>query len=256
MRIVMSKTVLVTGGFDPIHSGHISYLTEAAKHGKRLVVGLNSDAWLSRKKGKAFLPLEERISIVKNLKMVDSCFIFNDDDNSACDAIERILSETMDTVVFANGGDRNDINTPEYDKYKKHPDVEFQFNIGGEKTNSSSWILNRWTNERYAERDWGQWKVYDEGLGWKVKQLLIYPGKSLSNQKHQFRNEHWYVLSGAVDIQLEYPDKASNIHLTTHTKFIIPKGVWHHTTNSGKKAAVILETQYGTACEESDILRK
>ena len=61
----MYKTVLVTGGFDPIHSGHISYLREASKLGKRLIVGLNSDDWLARKKGRAFLPYEERKQIVE-----------------------------------------------------------------------------------------------------------------------------------------------------------------------------------------------
>lgn len=252
----MYKIVLVTGGFDPIHSGHISYLRAAAELGDRLVVGLNSDEWLARKKGRAFLPLEERKIIVEGLEMVDRCIVFDDSDNSACLAIDSILGDTMDTVVFANGGDRNDVNTPEYARYQNHPDVEFEFNVGGGKTNSSSWILNRWRNERFAERTWGQWKVYDEGLGWKVKQLVVYPGQSLSNQKHEFRNEHWHVLEGGVDIHLEYPDKKSVISLAAHTKFIIPQGVWHRTVNNGKKNAVILETQYGKKCEESDIIRK
>jgi D-beta-D-heptose 7-phosphate kinase/D-beta-D-heptose 1-phosphate adenosyltransferase len=60
--------VLVTGGFDPIHSGHIEYFKEAKKLGDTLVVGLNSNAWLERKKGKAFLPIDERMTIIENLK--------------------------------------------------------------------------------------------------------------------------------------------------------------------------------------------
>ena len=103
----MSKIVLVTGGFDPIHSGHISYLTQAKALGNRLVVGLNSDEWLSRKKGKAFLPYKERVAIVEALKVVDWIVEFDDSDDSAINAIDKILSDTMDTVVFANGGDRN-----------------------------------------------------------------------------------------------------------------------------------------------------
>lgn len=148
MFIKMSKIVLVTGGFDPIHSGHIHYLNDAKKLGYKLIVGLNSDEWLIRKKGKNFLSIEERKIIVENLKPVDYVISFNDEDGSACDAIEKILSDTWDTVVFANGGDRNNKNTPEYRKYKKHPDVEFVFGVGGNKINSSSKILADWENKR------------------------------------------------------------------------------------------------------------
>jgi len=148
MFIKMSKIVLVTGGFDPIHSGHIHYLNDAKKLGYKLIVGLNSDEWLIRKKGKNFLSIEERKIIVENLKPVDYVISFNDEDGSACDAIEKILSDTLDTVVFANGGDRNNQNTPEYRKYKKHPNVEFVFGVGGNKINSSSKILADWQNKR------------------------------------------------------------------------------------------------------------
>lgn len=64
------KVVLVTGGFDPLHSGHIAYLTAAKKLGDKLVVGINSDEWLTRKKGKPFMPLRERISIIRDRKSV------------------------------------------------------------------------------------------------------------------------------------------------------------------------------------------
>lgn len=148
MSTKTSKIVLVTGGFDPIHSGHIHYLNDAKKLGYKLIVGLNSDEWLIRKKGKNFLSIEERKIIVENLKPVDYVISFNDEDGSACDAIEKILSDTWDTVVFANGGDRNNKNTPEYRKYKKHPDVEFVFGVGGNKINSSSKILADWENKR------------------------------------------------------------------------------------------------------------
>jgi len=167
----MSKIVLVTGGFDPIHSGHISYLSQAKKLGDRLVVGLNSDDWLARKKGKAFLPYEERVTIVEALEMVDWIIKFDDSDNSAINAIDKILSDTMDTVVFANGGDRNNENTPEFLKYQNHPDVEFVFGVGGDKTNSSSWILDEWKTQKTL-RDWGYWRVLDDKGTVKVKELV------------------------------------------------------------------------------------
>ena len=117
------KIVLVTGGFDPIHSGHISYLKEAKKLGDKLFVGLNSDEWLRRKKGSEFLPYDERYMITSSLDMVDRIIPFNDDDDTACDAIEYILQTTSSEVVFANGGDRNNTTTPEYKKYGNYPNV-------------------------------------------------------------------------------------------------------------------------------------
>ena len=83
----MDKIVLATGGFDPIHSGHIQYLQAARQLGNCLIVGLNSDDWLGRKKGRSFMPFTERKSIIENLKSVAMCLGFKDQDNSAKDAI-------------------------------------------------------------------------------------------------------------------------------------------------------------------------
>ena len=107
------KTVLVTGGFDPLHSGHIEYFKEAKKLGDRLVVGVNSDEWLTRKKGRPFLPFHERAAIIKELKMVDQVIGFNDSDDTANHAIMQVMSTSKGKVVFANGGDRSKRNTPE-----------------------------------------------------------------------------------------------------------------------------------------------
>ena len=115
----MPKVVLVTGGFDPVHSGHIALFKAAQKLGDRLVIGINSDSWLSRKKGKPFMPFEERASIIQELKCVDEVIAFNDNDNTACAAITQLLSTKGSKwkVLFANGGDRTDTTTPEYRTY-------------------------------------------------------------------------------------------------------------------------------------------
>ena len=84
--------VLVTGGFDPIHGGHIDYFNAAKKLGDLLIVGVNSDSWLERKKGQSFMPITERVKIIENLKMVDRCMLFNDNDNSAIEAIKNVIS--------------------------------------------------------------------------------------------------------------------------------------------------------------------
>ena len=136
------KVSLVTGGFDPIHSGHISYFARAKDFSDFLVVGINTEEWLTNKTGQYFQSWVERADIIRHLRMVDAVITVPDDDKgSACGAIAKCL-EIADTVVFCNGGDRGKTNTPETDKYGDNPRVQFEFGIGGEdKKNSSSWIL-------------------------------------------------------------------------------------------------------------------
>jgi D-beta-D-heptose 7-phosphate kinase/D-beta-D-heptose 1-phosphate adenosyltransferase len=139
--------VLVTGGFDPLHVGHINYFNSAATLGDRLVVGLNSDEWLTRKKGAAFMPIAERKDIIRALRVVDAVLFFEDSDDTACHAIERALRMWSGArVIFANGGDRGENNTPEFEKYNRNPRVNFAFNVGGGKMQSSSDLLARWEN--------------------------------------------------------------------------------------------------------------
>ena len=140
------RVVIVSGGFDPIHSGHIEHFKEAKKLGDILIVGLNSDEWLTRKKGKPFLPLEERLAVVKSMRPVDSAVPFNDDNDSSIDLIKKALV-LFDDVLFANGGDRTQDNIPEIDEFDKDPRVQFAFGVGGtHKQNSSSWILKQWNS--------------------------------------------------------------------------------------------------------------
>jgi D-beta-D-heptose 7-phosphate kinase/D-beta-D-heptose 1-phosphate adenosyltransferase len=133
------KIVIVTGGFDPVHSGHIRYLNAAKALGDVLWVGINSDAWLERKKGRAFMPFDERETILHNIKSVDAVMRFDDSDGSACALLESVKKNwPYAEIIFANGGDRTDQNIPEMSV----TGVNFAFGVGGfEKNNSSSWIL-------------------------------------------------------------------------------------------------------------------
>ena len=106
------KISLVTGGFDPIHSGHISYFKRAKDFSDYLVVGINTEEWLTRKKGQYFQSWVERAEIIRHLEMVDAVVSWEDDEvGSACGAIAKCL-EIAETVVFCNGGDRGSTNTP------------------------------------------------------------------------------------------------------------------------------------------------
>jgi len=138
------KIILVSGGFDPIHSGHIEYFKEAKKLGDFLCVALNSDQWLVRKKGQYFMTENERASIIKALKPVDMVISFDDSDNTSKDAIKKIRNIfPLSKIIFANGGDRTKENIPE--KNINIPNIDFVFGVGGEfKKNSSSEILKNW----------------------------------------------------------------------------------------------------------------
>ena len=140
--MIFEKVSLVTGGFDPIHSGHLRYFERAKDFSDYLVVGLNTNEWLTNKKGQYFLPWTERADIIRHLDMVDAVITVEDDEQgSACGAIRKCL-EIADTVVFCNGGDRAKENTPEVLGYGEDHRVQFQYGVGGEdKKNSSSWIL-------------------------------------------------------------------------------------------------------------------
>jgi len=256
----MKTVVIVTGGFDPLHPGHIEYFKAAKQLGDELHVGLNSDEWLTRKKGRPFMKFKDRASIIEELSVVDKVISFDDSDDSACGAIYKTMATHGDIkIIFANGGDRTNTTTPEYKTYGDTPKVEFAFGVGGEnKANSSSWILDEWKTQK-TERDWGYWRVldYKPEKGYKVKELVIYPGKSLSDQRHFKRSEQWNILEGVVKIDTEYNNLLNTVQLDSHNKpYHIDKEVWHKASNPGTENAHILEVQRGIECVEEDIERR
>ena len=142
----MNDIILVSGGFDPLHSGHIYLITDASKYGD-VVVLLNSDAWLIQKKGKEFLPYKEREMIMNALKSVIDVIAFDDSDKTCIDGIRKAIEKYPNRKIkFANGGDRNDNTSPLPEKvYCEQNKVKVLWGIGGDnKANSSSWILKKW----------------------------------------------------------------------------------------------------------------
>jgi len=250
--------VLVTGGFDPLHSGHIAYFKAAKQLGDKLVVGLNSDDWLTRKKGKPFMSIKERVAIIEELDCVDQVISFDDTDDSACGAIYKTMAiNGRCKIIFANGGDRTDITTPEYKTYEDHPNVEFAFGVGGEdKKNSSSWILKEWSQPT-TERAWGKYTVLDKGDGWQVKQLEFNVGKALSDQRHSKRSEHWHIVEGIIRMDLEYQngDTKSKTYYPG-SSIDIPHRTWHKATNIGNVTARVVEVWMGNELTEDDIERR
>jgi cytidyltransferase-like protein len=250
---MINRVVLCTGGFDPLHSGHIAYFKAARALGDFLVVGVNSDSWLTRKKGRAFMPGHERVAIIESLAVVDHCILFNDDDDSSIEAIHNVKDLYPNSeIIFANGGDRTATNIPEMSV----KDVKFVFGVGGEdKKNSSSWILEEWKAPK-TERPWGYYRVLHEVPGTKVKELTIEPGSSLTLQRHYDRDEHWHVAEGKCYVDFEDDTTQSHVKLKTHDQFTIRAECWHKLSNPYDQPCKIVEIQYGIACLEEDIERR
>jgi len=261
----MKKNIcLVTGGFDPIHRGHIEYFKSARKLSDYLVVGVNSDDWLKRKKGIAFMPSIERAAIIENLRVVDEVIFFNDDDGSACDAITRCLKK-YESVIFANGGDRGSENTPETKKFLKDSRVSFYYGVGGEhKINSSSWLIKDFTDSYIKSfipkglsdistihAPWGHHTSFIDEKGFKVKQLNVDPGGILSLQKHQHRSEHWVIVRGNALVELDGHKK----EFTEGEYCFIPLKSIHRLSNNSNSELIVIEVQCGEILEESDITR-
>lgn len=117
-------------------------------------------------------------------------------------------------------------------------------------------LTEKWL-DRVVEREWGWYTVLEDNPNYKVKELVIEPGKSLSNQRHFMRSEHWRVLKGSCTLNTEWQGVHESRELTTYSSgYTISTGVWHQAINNTNEPCHILEVQYGEACVEEDIERR
>lgn len=213
----MQKRIALSGGFDPVHPGHIAMIEEAGKYGEVHLI-VNSDAWLIRKKGFFFQPWSDRKKILEaytpHIHEVD------DADGTVCEALRRIRPD-----YFGNGGDRGKTNTPELTVCEELG-IEPVFELGGGKYSSSSMINGK---ERVQTR-WGRYDVILDMPNLKVKMLHIDAGKTLSLQRHGERSEFFFMPNGEVRINLPH--------------------VWHTLNAPPHESLSVLEVQIGESHEE------
>ncbi len=259
MQILRKKRpiiVAVSGGFDPLHIGHVRLFQEAKKLGNRLVVILNNDNWLAAKKGYVFMPENERKEILEALACVDRVLITshpqNPKDMSVCNELLKLRPD-----VFANGGDRHKDNIPEA-AICRSIGCQMVFNVGKDgKIQSSSWLVNNCKMTKInikqlhsiVRKPWGEFRDFAESKGkWHLKTLAIAKGHRLSLQKHAKRSEFWIVAEGKIKIQ---KDEESRV-LTPRKTVFIKKQEIHRI--EALTDAVVIEVSFGKY-EEDDIKR-
>lgn len=247
------KVVAVSGGFDPLHVGHVRMFDEAKKLGDKLVVIINNDNWLRQKKGFVFMPEAERAEVIKGYQAVDEVIVTehtpNDPDTTVCKALEKLHPD-----IFANGGDRGSTNTPEANLCQQLG-IEMTYNVGaGGKMQSSSWMIQNAAEAlKKDERPWGFFYNHHSLPGVHLKTLHVSPNSRLSLQRHKYRNETWILVSG--DAQAVFgptPENLKTKELEVSLPFEVPVGTVHRLTSRG--GGVLVEISYGKF-DENDIER-
>ena len=240
-----TECVVVSGGFDPIHVGHLRMFTEASELAPRLIVIINSDNFLIEKKGYVFMPIAERIEIIEGFAVVNKVVESIDEDLTVCETLEWLAREE-NIKIFANGGDRNSKDAISEAEVCEQNNIRLEFNIGGGKIQSSSSLVS---NE--VIKPWGSYKTFEKDKGFLVKRITIAPGESLSLQSHKHRSEHWLLAAGVATVECD----GEKGYLNQFESISIPQGAKHRLSNEGKEFLQVVEVQFGEILSEADITR-
>lgn len=243
--------VAVSGGFDPLHFGHVRYLQDAKKLGDELVVILNNDNWLKDKKGFAFMPERERKELVCSIVGVDRVIVTHHKpgeyltDRSVIKELKKLKPD-----IFANGGDRLADNIPEYVACEALG-IKMVFGVGaGGKVQSSSWLTKKVVGSGVTDvRPWGNMVTHKVEPHYWIKTINVAPGHRLSLQKHRHRSETWVCVEGTMTAEVG----EKTLQLKPGMTVTFPPNTPHRL--SSDKGGTIVEVGYGSKVEEEDIVR-
>ncbi len=252
--------VAVSGGFDPMHVGHLRMCKAARALGDKLVVILNNDNWLQAKKGFVFMPQKERAEILREFPFVDKVVFTDHTIKDADRSVVRTLKK-LRPAIFANGGDRH-VNNAKNRSSSLNADQDFcrkngikmVFNVGkGGKVQSSSWMIGAVRRPASQTiRPWGAFFGWDAGKDWNLKTVYIKPGKRLSLQYHDRRSELWILVAGDATATTRKGKRTVRKALTKGAVFAVGRGVIHRLES--KRGGIVVEVALG-AFDENDIVR-
>ena len=239
------ESVVVSGGFDPIHVGHLRMFKEASELAPQLIVIVNSDNFLIEKKGYVFMPIAERLEIIEGFGVVDMVVESIDKDLTVCETLQWLAKEN-NLKIFANGGDRNNTDSIPEAAVCRENKIRMKFNIGGGKIQSSSSLVAMETI-----KPWGSYKTFEKNKGFLVKRITVAPGESLSLQSHKHRSEHWLIASGEATVECD----GEKSYLNQFDSISIPQGAKHRLSNEHQESLEVVEVQFGENLCEQDITR-
>jgi len=281
----MKKIAITSMYANPLHPGHIECLELSKDLADELIVIINSDHQARLKRGvESFQDEQFRMKVVGALKPVDRTVLAVDKDGSVRETLEQVIKELKSNneigeIIFTKGGDRFADEIPER-KVCDQYGVCIVDGLGSKTHSSSSYIkrVEKNTNkedlaeelatipddikeQEYIEigqRPWGVYYVLEDQPKFKVKKIIVKPGKRLSLQSHKYRAEHWVVVTGTATVQIRdkaHPDHVGHSILNENESCYVPKGYVHRLTNETDDLLVIVEVQCGDYTGEDDIER-
>ena len=243
---------LVSGGFDPVHIGHLRMFKDANKLAKKVIVLLNNDDWLIKKKGKPFMNQEQRKEILEEFKSVSEVIIQKSSEKSSSLAIKEFATQHRNqSICYCNGGDRSNIKNIRETVICKELNISLEFGVGGEEKIESSSELTKNYLGNVENRPWGNYHIIAKNTGYQIKEIKVFQNSKLSLQVHKNRSEFWQIVSGKSKITIGEKE----YFLKEKEHIYIPKNTVHRIENISEEELIFIEIQLGKDLKEEDIIR-
>tara|TARA_X000000368_G_C23023838_1_gene709263 strand:+ start:225 stop:1004 length:780 start_codon:yes stop_codon:yes gene_type:complete len=243
---------LVSGGFDPVHVGHLRMFQDAKKLATKVVILLNNDEWLIKKKGKPFMNQNQRKEILDEFKSIYEVIIQGSSEKSSSLAIKEFADKNPKVkICYCNGGDRSNVKNILEAAICEKLNISLEFGVGGkEKIESSSELTKNYLGN-VEERPWGNYHIIAKNEGYQIKEIVVFQNSKLSLQKHKNRSEFWQIVKGQSRIIVDEKEH----FLKEKEQIFIPKNSIHRIENIGEGELIFIEIQLGESLKEDDIIR-